>query len=137
VELAHRGRYGSGAVSRHVPASVTELAQVGLLAGLPGATLASLAQRMRRESVPSGAVLVAEGDPADRFYVLLSGVASVSQAQRGALRVLRPGEGFGEVALAMGIRRTATVTALTPCVVASCDAETFDELIRPLLADDD
>lgn len=124
-------------MSRHVPASVTELAQVGLLAGLPGATLASLAQRMRRESVPSGTVLVAEGDPADRFYVLLSGVASVSQAQRGALRVLRPGEGFGEVALAMGIPRTASVTALTPCVVASCDAETFDELIRPLLADDD
>jgi ATP-binding cassette subfamily B protein len=121
---------------RHVPASVTELAQVGLLAGLPGEALGALAQRMHRESVPSGAVLVAEGDPADRFFVLLSGVASVSQAQRGPLRVLRPGEAFGEVALAMGIERTATVTALTPCVVASCDAATFDELIRPLLADD-
>jgi CRP-like cAMP-binding protein len=98
--------------------------------------MAALAQRMRRESVPAGSVLVREGDPGDRFYVLLSGVASVSQAHRGALRVLRPGDAFGEVALAMGIERTATVTSMTPCVVASCDEATFDELIRPLLADD-
>jgi hypothetical protein len=28
------------------------------------------------------------------------------------------------------------VTAMTPCVVASCDEETFDELVRPLFADD-
>ncbi|MGL6279730.1 MAG: cyclic nucleotide-binding domain-containing protein [Gaiella sp.] len=123
-------------MSRHVPASVTELAQVGLLAGLPGETMAALAQRMRRESVPAGSVLVREGEPGDRFYVLLSGVASVSQELRGPLRVLRPGESFGEVALAMGIERTATVTALTPCVVASCDSATFDELVRPLLTDE-
>jgi CRP-like cAMP-binding protein len=36
----------------------------------------------------------------------------------------------------MGIPRTATVTAITPCVVASCDRGTFDELVRPLVADD-
>jgi CRP-like cAMP-binding protein len=36
----------------------------------------------------------------------------------------------------MNVPRTATVTAMTPCVVASCDAATFDELLRPLFADD-
>jgi hypothetical protein len=25
---------------------------------------------------------------------------------------------------------------MTPCVVASCDERTFDELVRPLFADD-
>jgi CRP-like cAMP-binding protein len=48
---------------------------------------------------------------------------------------MRPGETFGEVAPLMGIERTATVTAMTTCVVASCDRETFDELLRPLFAD--
>jgi len=40
------------------------------------------------------------------------------------------------VALTMNVPRTATVTAMTPCVVASCDEATFDELVRPLFADD-
>ncbi|MFO7572087.1 MAG: cyclic nucleotide-binding domain-containing protein [Gaiellaceae bacterium] len=122
---------------RHVPASVTELSRVGLFAALPGETLGKLADRMRRDEVPSGTVVVREGEPGDRFYVLLSGVAGVSQSALGDRRILRAGEFFGEVTLTMGVPRTATVTAMTPCVVASCDAEAFDELVRPLFADDD
>ena len=121
---------------RHVPSSVTELARVGLFAELPGEILGKLADRMRREEVASGTVVIREGEPGDRFYVLLSGVAGVSQTSIGDRRILRAGEFFGEVALAMHISRTATVTAMTPCVVASCDATTFDELVRPFFADD-
>jgi cAMP-dependent protein kinase regulator len=120
---------------RHVPASVTELARVGLLSTLPGETLARLADEMRREEVASGTVLVREGEPGDRFYVLLSGIAGISQSSLGNRSVLRAGDYFGEVALAMDVPRTATVTAMTPCVVASCDATTFDTLLRPLFAD--
>ena len=81
-------------------------------------------------------MIVREGEPGDRFYVLLSGVAAVSQSALGERSILRAGEFFGEVALTMHIPRTASVTAMTPCVVASCDAATFDELVRPLFADD-
>ena len=121
---------------RHVPASVTELQRVGVLATLPGETLARLADRMQRDELASGQVVVAEGDEGDRFYVLLSGLAAVSQSGRGARSMLRPGEAFGEVALAMNVPRTATVTTIMPSVVASCDRATFDELVRPLYADD-
>ena len=121
---------------RHVPASVTELTRVGLFASLPGETLGKLADLMRRDEVASGTVLLREGEPGDRFFVLLSGLAAVSQSSLGGRRVLRAGEYFGEVALAMNVPRTATVTAMTPCVVASCDTATFDELLRPLFADD-
>jgi ATP-binding cassette subfamily B protein len=92
---------------------------------------------MLREQVPAGAQIVVEGATDDRFYVLLQGMAAVAQSSLGARRLLRPGETFGEVAAAMGIPRTATVTAVTPCVVASCDRDTFAELLRPLFADDD
>ena len=122
---------------RHVPASVTELSRIGLLSSLPGQTLARLADRMQREELPPGRTVVAEGETGDRFYVLLSGLAGVSQATRGARGLIRPGDWFGEVSLAMGVERTATVTTMTPCVVASCDRATFDELLRPLFADDD
>ena len=91
---------------------------------------------MRREDVAAGNAVVAEGDDGDRFYVVLSGVLGVSQSAMGPRRVLRPGDYFGEVALAMGVPRTASVRALTPSVVASCDRETFDAYVRPLFADD-
>ena len=121
---------------RHVPASVTELARVGLFASLPGETLGKLAEQMQREEVAAGTVLIHEGHPGDRFYVLLSVIAGVSQASLGERGIIRAGEFFGEVALAMNIPRTATVTTMTPCVVASCDAKAFDELVRPIFADD-
>ena len=121
---------------RHVPANVTELSRVGLLATLPGETIGKLADRMQREGVPAGTVLLEEGEPGDRFFVLLSGVAGISQSSLGERRVLRAGEYFGEVAVTMNVPRTATVTAMPPCTVASCDAKTFDELLRPLFADD-
>jgi CRP-like cAMP-binding protein len=117
---------------RHVPASVTELQRVGLFGSLPGETIAKLAERMVREEIPQGLAIVREDDRTDRFYVLLSGLAGVTQEGRSARAVIRPGETFGEVAPLMRMGRTATVTAMTRCVVASCDRETFDELLRPL-----
>ena len=121
---------------RHVPATVTELSRIGLLASLPGEQLYALAGRMRREELAPGTQAVKEGEDGERFYVVLAGMLHVSQADMGGRRVLRPGDYFGEVALAMDVPRTATVSAMTPSVVASCDRETFDELLRPLFADD-
>ena len=120
---------------RHVPASVTELARVGLLAALPGEVLLDLAKRMRREELVPGRPVVAEGDDGDRFYVVLSGLLNVSQADRGDRRMLKPGDYFGEVALAMDMPRTASVSPMTPVTLASCDRETFDEFIRPLFSE--
>ena len=115
---------------------MTELSRIGLFGDLSGEALTKLADRMQREDVQPGTVLIREGEPGDRFFVLLSGVAGVTQSELGRRRVLKAGEFFGEVALTMHVPRTATVTAMTPCVVASCDSETFDELVRPLFADD-
>jgi CRP-like cAMP-binding protein len=100
---------------RHVPATQAELARIGLLAELPGELLTKLAKRMRREDVAIGQAPVVEGGSGDRFYVILDGIFAVS----------------------MHIPRTASVRALTPATVASCDQETFDEFLRPLFADDE
>ena len=116
-------------------ATAHELSRSGLLSSLPGQTLAQLARRMTREDVPAGSAVVREGEDGERFYVVLSGVLATSQASLGPRGLLRPGDTFGEVALAMGVPRTASVRALTPAVVASCDRTTFDEFVRPLFAD--
>ena len=113
-----------------------ELARIELLAGLPGDTLVKLSKRMEREEIAPGTAVVREGEPGDRFYVLFAGMLSISWREMGRRDLLRPGDYFGEVSLAMDLPRTATVTAITPAVVASCDRATFDEFLRPLFADD-
>ena len=113
-----------------------ELARVELLAGLPGEVLHKLAKQMEREEIAPGTAIVREGEPGERFYVLFAGMLSVSWSAMGRRDLLRPGDYFGEVSLAMDVPRTATVTAITPAVVASCDRATFDEFLRPLFADD-
>jgi ATP-binding cassette, subfamily B, bacterial len=120
---------------RFAPATVAELARIGLLSGMPGETLTKLAARMDREQVAPGAAVVREGESGERFYVVLSGMLAVSQESMGARGLLQPGDYFGEVALAMHIPRTASVRAITPAVVASCDSETFEEFIRPLFSE--
>ena len=117
---------------RHQSATAHELARIELLAGLPGDVLARLGERMERRQVAPGERVLKQGDDGDRFYVVLAGLLSASQAERGVRTVLRPGSYFGEVALLMGVERTATVEAITPATVASCDRETFDEIVRPL-----
>jgi CRP-like cAMP-binding protein len=91
---------------------------------------------MEREEIAPGTVVVREGDLGDRFYVVFAGMLAVANRAMGKRELLRPGDYFGEVALAMQMPRTATVTAITPAVVASCDRATFDEFLRPLFADD-
>jgi ATP-binding cassette, subfamily B, bacterial len=119
---------------RQQSATTHELARIELLACLPGQTLAELGERMVRQDVLPGQAVVAEGEYGDRFYVVLSGMLSVAQRARGERRTLKPGDYFGEVGLVMDIPRTATVRALTPAVVASCDRPTFDELVRPVFS---
>jgi CRP-like cAMP-binding protein len=122
---------------RFATATVTELARVGLFQELPGELLSKLAHNMRRAEVEPGSPIVLEGEEGDHFYVILRGLVAVSHP--GGLaprRMLRPGDYFGEVALAMDVPRTASVTALVPTTLASCDRATFDEYVRPLFADD-
>ena len=117
---------------RRESATVHELAQVGLLAGLPGEVLGKLGERMGRMELRPGQRVVTEGEDGDVFYVVLSGLLNATQEDRGVRSVLRPGDYFGEVALLMDVPRTASVQAVTPAVVAGCDRDAFDEFVRPL-----
>jgi CRP-like cAMP-binding protein len=95
-----------------------------------------LAKEMVREEIAPGTAIIREGEEGDRFYVVFAGMLTVTNSAMGEREILRPGDYFGEVALAMNMPRTATITAITPVVVASCDRATFDEYLRPLFADD-
>jgi ATP-binding cassette subfamily B protein len=111
-------------------------------AGLEGLPLLALLPPNLRESVEArfesvrygfGAIIVAEGEPADGLYVLTAGRARVvKRDERGeeiSLNVLRAGDSFGEMALLEGGRRTATVRASGDVEALRLERAAFDELV--------
>ena len=81
-----------------------------------------------------GQSIVRQGDAADGFYVLASGLARVVQVEPDghevALGVLRPGESFGEAALLAGEPRSATVRASSEVLALRLDPPVFAALLR-------
>lgn len=64
----------------------------------------------------AGEVVVQQGQPADRFYVIASGTCDVVRDGAGGretLAQLGPGRYFGETGLLSGVPRTASVVATT------------------------
>jgi hypothetical protein len=77
-------------------------------------------RRLRR-----GALLSQQGEPGDGLYLLLDGVLSVS-VDGAQLAELGPGAVVGERALFEHGRRTATLTAVTDCLVAAAGRDQVD-----------
>jgi CRP/FNR family transcriptional regulator, cyclic AMP receptor protein len=104
--------------------STLQLARSPLLTGLdPTQRAAFVALASFVQIDASDAILVREGEPAENFYVILTGEAEVLKREHGSDRLvsiakLGPGDHFGETALFHAVKRTATVRALTPMTVA-------------------
>jgi MFS family permease len=93
-------------------------------------SLESLAAAAEDVEVPARAVLIAEGDVADAFYVLTEGRLDVSavgenRLQSVFLRTLEPVSYAGEIGLLGGVPRTATVTAESDCRVLRIGGQDF------------
>jgi MFS family permease len=102
--------------------------QASPLGTLPIPQLAGAAASAVREPVPSEAVVVAEGDPADAAYVIEEGTFEVTVGA-DVRRRLGPGDLFGERGLLLGAPRSATVRALEPGVLLRLDRSAFLALV--------
>jgi predicted MFS family arabinose efflux permease len=100
------------------------LAGIPMFSPLPPASLEFLARRLRTEEVAPGTVIVRQGAPSDRFYVIVRGRVEVTQGDQ-RLRVEGPGDFFGEIGLLRDVPRTATVTALDDTVLLTLTREDF------------
>jgi CRP-like cAMP-binding protein len=84
--------------------------------------------------VGAGQVIVRQGAPADKFFIIVDGsVEVVHEDGERTLTVLRGGEFFGEIAILRDSPRTATVRALTPTSLLAMDRDTFRGLVAQAL----
>ena len=89
------------------------LAAFSLFAGLDDEALGAVATRATEVAVDPGHKLAVEGEFGHALYAIESGTAEVT-SDGEILRVLGPGDVFGEVAVLASGRRTASVVATTP-----------------------
>lgn len=119
-------------------ARFADLARLPLFAGVPVPTLEAAARRLVPVTARAGEVVIRQGDPADRFYLIGAGTFEVTRRDPGdpadqppaRLRTMTVGEVFGEIGLLRSTARTATVTAATDGELLALDGASFLELVN-------
>ena len=106
---------------------------------VPEDVLSDLAGRVRLRVFRAGEPVVRQGEPAQAFYVVRTGVLRVVEEDPATglelrtLRTLGSGDAFGETGLARASRRSATVRAVEDSDLFEVDKGTFDELLADLV----
>lgn len=100
------------------------LRTVPIFAPLPVPELERLAKALASVHVVAGSTVFLQGEKGDLFYVIRSGSAEV-EADGRRLRVIGPGESFGEIALIRDVPRTATIRALTDVELLALERDVF------------
>jgi CRP-like cAMP-binding protein len=110
-----------------VRVDVDPLRTSDLFEGFSDQQLEDVAKILKRVTFAAGELIVREGEPADRWFLIVDGTATVTHVDLTGkpvtLAVLGPGESFGERALLDGRSRTATVSAITDLETMALDRE--------------
>jgi CRP/FNR family transcriptional regulator, cyclic AMP receptor protein len=109
------------------------LRRVPLFTGLTESQLEILASGTVRRNYPKGRTIVAEGEPSQSLYILLSGRAKVqrsdTEGKEVILAVLMSGEFFGEMSLIDDAPRSASVITLESCDFLAINKENFKAML--------
>ena len=101
---------------------------------LAGPELDSLAEHAEKQFFADRETIVAEGDDANRFFVIVQGEVAVTryspEGEPIELGRLGPGQFFGEVGILAETRRTATVRAIGHVQVLALSWQEFQDALE-------
>jgi MFS family permease len=124
VILAARFMLPLDRVDPEILRRVSLLRSLRIFAPLGDATLEQLARRLESHQVAPGTVVVRQGEPGDRVYLIAAGAVRVD-VDGHAAPPLGAGDLFGEIALLRDLPRTATVTAASKCELLTLGRDEF------------
>jgi MFS family permease len=109
----------------HVPGpEFATVSRVELFRPLPQARLELLTTHAKLLEVVSGVDVVRQGEPGDRFYIVVDGALTVVRDGRPIVD-LGPGDHFGEMALLRDAPRNATVTTTAASQLLAVERRDF------------
>lgn len=109
--------------------------QIPLFSALPEEETRYLAENLRQDEFPEGAVLFREGDLGDRFSIILEGqveiIKELGSGKEWLLSVIGPGDFLGEMSLLYRDRlRTASARARSPVRLLEMNHADFESILR-------
>jgi len=124
VALTGRWLVRLDALSPERRAHVQLLRELTVFAPLTQPALEALASRLERVEAAEGTVVVREGEPGEKFYIVEEGALAVTVGGE-ARTPIHAGGFFGEIALLRETPRTATVIATTDCRLLTVERDHF------------
>lgn len=109
------------------------LRNIPFFAGLDDSILDAISRRLQREHYHKDAAVFLEDEPGDCMYIIESGqlkVVTERGNQEKILNYLGPGNFFGEMALLLGERRSATARVVIDADLLVLHKDDFDELLQ-------
>jgi ATP-binding cassette subfamily B protein len=114
-------------------ATPSRLRRFPILERLEPGLLSELSASFVTERHPGDRLVIQQGDPGDKFYILVRGTVEVLMGAAGGpekrVRVLEDGDHFGEIALLRDTPRTASVRTLCQCIFLTLQREQFASLL--------
>lgn len=99
---------------------------------LPQREAEHVAAELHTMEVGAGDVVVRQGAPADKFFIIVDGEVEVTREDDGkerTLATLSRGQFFGEMAILKDTPRMATVRAVTPTTLFAMERDAFRNLV--------
>ena len=110
------------------------LQAIPIFASLTLEVLGEIAALFSTETFEPGFMAIREGDPGDKFYLVVRGSLEVLKNDQGGkpqrVAVLQDGDHFGEIALLKAVPRGASLRVLTPSHCLSLSREHFNHLVE-------
>jgi CRP-like cAMP-binding protein len=103
---------------------------------LPQQDVEEVAAKLDAVQVDAGEVIVRQGAPADKFFIITDGEVEVIHEANGETRTvahLQRGQFFGEMAILRDTPRNATVKAVTKTTLLAMDRDAFRGLVAQSL----
>lgn len=99
---------------------------------LPQQEAETLAAQLNTMEVEAGDVIVRQGAPADKFFIIIDGEVEIireDDGQQRTLATLTRGQFFGEMAILRDSPRVATARAVVPTTLFAMERDAFRSLV--------
>ena len=104
------------------------LRHVPLFSNMETSELEHVASIAREVTYPAGSRIIQEGEHGDHMFLIVDGEVLIQRGE-ATLKTLRSRDFFGEMSIIDGEPRSASVIAVTDCLLLRIDKDDFQELL--------